>query len=300
MERHSAYKTIGAPAYDTAGNAREIAILKLLARYDLLPSSFIYQALGKYQGTRKALTLLAKGHYIGLPDLPREEKLAYIPRNAFYVFELKPRGRALLARHGDIYTQGGNDHYKHRLLRSEIEFLLDRAPFEVKGPDAILGDDRCPERTRKAPYPFRISMAPTLEPDITRGFTDGEQTLFLHIEVDRGTEPVISQNARQSLKSKVERYREYFSSRTYETHFGFRVPPSVLFITTRPDTQSLLDLFAGTFSKRFYATSIHPKPLPTTNLFVPWQGADGTLDLMEMLDVRREESGASERTSSAY
>jgi hypothetical protein len=82
MERHSAYKTNGTPAYDTAGSARELDILKLLARYDLLPSSFIYHALGKYQGTRKALTLLAKGHYIGLPDLPRDERGRLLPAQA--------------------------------------------------------------------------------------------------------------------------------------------------------------------------------------------------------------------------
>ncbi|TCU78889.1 hypothetical protein EDE08_101672 [Bradyrhizobium sp. R2.2-H] len=294
MERHSAYKTIGKPTYETAGNEREIAILKLLARYDLLPSSFIYHALGKYQGTRKALTLLAKGHYIGLPDLPKEEKLAYIPRNAFYVFELKPRGRMLLAKHGDIVTQGGNDHFKHRLLRSEIEFLLDRTPFEVKGPEHILADDRCPEGTKDASYPFRIER-PKLEPDITRGFSNGSRTIFLHIEVDRGTEPVISQNARQSLKSKVERYSEYLRTETYKTHFGFQVAPSVLFLTTRPDTKSLIDLFPEKGKTRFYAASIPPKLLPTDNLIVPWQGKDGTLNLMELLHGRIEETGARER-----
>src|SRR5207244_2199676 len=134
------YRTIGTPNYTTAGLKRELDILKLLARYDLLPSSFIQHELGNYEATKRALRNLTKGHYIGLPDLPRDEKLAYIPRNTFYVYELKPRGRALLAKLGDIYTQGGNDHYKHRLLRSEIEFLLDSAPFVVRGPDAILAD----------------------------------------------------------------------------------------------------------------------------------------------------------------
>jgi hypothetical protein len=232
-----------------------------------------------------------------LPDLPREEKLAYIPRNAFYVYELKTRGRVLLAKEGTIVTQGGNDHYKHRLLRSEIEYLLDRAPLQVKGVADILSHRACPEPTRDAPYPFRIPPKPALEPDITRGFGDGENFIFLHIEVDRGTEPVLSQNARQSLKSKVERYTQYLEARTYQTHFGFTVPPSVLFMTTRNDTSGLVALFPKKWRDRFYVTNIPEKPLPTTNLFVPWQGSAGTLDLMEKFNVRQGESGAHQLAS---
>jgi hypothetical protein len=303
MARSSAYKDHGTPTYTTAGTPREIEILKLLARYDLLPSSFIYHALGKRQSIRDYLLALRQGHYIGLPDLPRDEKLAYIPRNSHYVYELKPRGRALLAKHGRVTIQGGNDHYKHRLLRSEIEYLLDRAPLSVKGPADILSHRACPKATRDAPYPFRIPLKPSLEPDITRGFGNGENYIFLHIEVDRGTEPLISANTRQSIKSKVERYVEYMNG-YYERHFGFVVPPSVLFITTRQNTDQLLEAlkeFSGKKAKRFYVTTIPEKPLPTTNLFVPWQGIDGTLDLMEKFShVRREESGASERTSASY
>jgi hypothetical protein len=133
-----------------------------------------------------------------------------------------------------------------------------------------------------------------LEPDITRGFGDGNSYIFLHIEVDRGTEPLISQNARQSIKSKVERYVEYMAG-YYEKHFGFVVPPSVLFITTRQNTEQLVEAlkeFSGKRSNRFYVTTIPEKPLPTTNLFVPWQGTGGTLDLMEKFDVRQGEGGA--------
>lgn len=286
MERHSAYKTEGKPTYTTVGKPRELEILKLLARYDLLPSAFVYHALDNYQATRAALTALAKGHYIGLPDLPREEKLAYIPRNGFYVFELKPRGRVLLAKHGDIFTQGGNDHYKHRLLRSQIEYLLDRAPapLSVKGPTDILSHASCPSATKDLPYPFRIPPKPSLEPDITRGFGYEGNYLFLHIEVDRGTEPVMSLNARQSLKSKVARYTQYFKSRAYQSHFGFVVAPSVLFITTRENTDTMRELLKGSeYARRFLFTTITTKPLPTTDLFAPWQGASGAFDLRETL-----------------
>lgn len=300
MERHSAYKLSGQPNYNTVGTPRELAILKLLARYDLLPSSYIQKELGQYEATKQALRKLVKGHYIGLPDLPRDEKLAYIPRNSFYVYELKTRGRVLLSKHGDIVTQGGNDHYKHRLLRSKIEYLLDRAPLQVKGVNDILSHRACPEATRDASYPFRIPPKPALEPDITRGFGDGERFVFVHIEVDRGTEPVLSQNARQSIKSKVERYTQYLENRTYQTHFGFTVAPSVLFITTRTDTSNLVNLFPKKWADRFYALSIPEKPLPTHTLFVPWQGADGTLDLMEKFNVVSEESGESERVGADY
>jgi hypothetical protein len=295
MERHSAYRAYGTPTYSTIGKQRELDVLKLLARYDLLPSSFIQHELGNYEATKQTLRNLVKGHYIGLPDLPRDEKLAYIPRNSFYIYELKTRGRVLLAKQGSIVTQGGNDHYKHRLLRSQIEYLLDRAPLSVKGVADILSHRACPIQTRDAPFPFRISLKPTLEPDITRGFGDGDSYIFLHIEVDRGTEPLISANARQSIRSKVERYVEYMNTDLFRKHFGFVVPPSVLFITTRQNTDQLLEAikeFSGKRSNRFYVTTIPEKPLPTTNLFVPWQGASGTLDLMEKFDVRQSESGA--------
>ena len=80
MERHSAYRTSGKPTYTTAGNEREIAILKLLARYDLLPSRFFYHALGKYHGTRKALTLL-QNRQLYIERLFFNE---YVPQNSYY------------------------------------------------------------------------------------------------------------------------------------------------------------------------------------------------------------------------
>lgn len=298
MERHSAYKAIGKPTYSTAGNAREMEILKLLSRYDVLPSDFIYHGLDNYQATRATLTKLDAGHYIGFPDLEPEEKLAYIPRNDFYVYELKPRGKALLARDGIFAKVGGNDHFLHKLLRSEVEYLLDRAPVVVKGPDDILTHPQCPRATREMAYPFRVPPKPALEPDITRGFAAGDSALFVHVEIDRGTEPKRSFQARQSLSGKITRYRQYFEGEHYKKHFGFPYAPSVLIATTRntDDLPALIEEFAGDWKRRFFFTSVALKPLPTDNLFVPWQSADGTLDLLELLNVRHEKSGARERT----
>src|ERR1051326_1713066 len=83
--RHSAYK-IQKPILTLRGTPKELEILELLWRYDLLPSDFIYHATANYHATRTLLTKLAKGGYIGLPDLPYQEKLAYIPRNSNYVY----------------------------------------------------------------------------------------------------------------------------------------------------------------------------------------------------------------------
>lgn len=308
MERHSAYRAYGRPTYSTAGKQRELNVLKLLARYDLLPSSFIQHQLGNYEATKQTLRNLVKGHYIGLPDIEetgdketdRRAKLAYIPRNAFYVYELKPRGKALLVLQGTFPKAGGNDHFKHRLLRSKLEYLLDRVPepLVVRTDDDILRHNQCPPATRKLPYPFRIPPAPALEPDITRGFGDGENFVFLHIEVDRGTEPKRSLKARQSLSGKIERYVQYFTQKAHETHFGLRYAPSVLIMTTR-NTDGLADLLrecAGAWAHRFFFIDIPLNILPTTNLFVPWQGVDGTLDLMEKFNGLPEESRPRERT----
>lgn len=51
--RHSAYRADGRPGYDTQGTVRELAILTLLGRDDLLPSRFIYHELDNYEATRK-------------------------------------------------------------------------------------------------------------------------------------------------------------------------------------------------------------------------------------------------------
>jgi len=300
MERHSAYKAQGKPTYTTRGLPRELDILKLLARYDLLHSNFICHALDNYQATRKALTALCRGQYIGFPEFEEpDEKLALIPRNHFYVYELKPRGKRLLRSHDVGLKVGGNDHFKHRLLRSEIEFLLDRNPLlSVVGPEDILNHALCPVSTRNAARPFVIPPKPHLNPDITRGFGHEGNFLFLHIEVDRGNEPILSLNARQSLKSKVERYRKYFEQGDYKKHFGFAVAPSALFITTRENTATLHNVitdFAGKWAKRFFYTTIPAKPLPTFDLFAPWQGVNGAFDLMETLHVRRDEGRARER-----
>jgi hypothetical protein len=303
MDRHSAYKN-GPPTYKTVGTPRELSILRLYAQYDLLPSDYIYHALGNYQATRKALTQLAKGHYIGLPkfDDP-DETLAFIPRNRNYVFELKTRGKTLLRRHDIDLKAGMSDHFKHKLLRSKIEFLLERVPLTVISPEAILNHPLCPAETRNAKEPFLIPPKPHLEPDITRGFGLDGTYIFLHIEVDRGNEPAESFKKRQSFRSKVERYRQYFEERAYKTHFGFAVAPSILFMTTREHTETLHNVisdYAGDWRHRFFYTTIDPKPLPTTNLIVPWQGVDGALDLTEVLGAPNGQTRPSPEGSGAF
>jgi hypothetical protein len=187
------------------------------------------------------------------------------------------------------------------LLRSKLEYLLDHGSLDVISPEQILSHEKCPKSTRQSSYPFRIPPKPSLEPDITRGFRNGESALFIHVEVDRGSEPVRSQNnQRQNLKSKVQRYVRYMREREYRDHFGFTVAPSVVFFTTRTDTTHLKDLIedeARKYLDRFYFVTVPQKPLPTHDLFAPWQGVTGALNLVEVLDVRRKEGGARERVS---
>jgi hypothetical protein len=282
MERYSAYGR-QYPTYTTLGLGRDGDILYFHTQYELVPSNYLYHFLGARQSIRDYLLDLRKGTYIGLPDLSPEEFRAYVPRNGFYPTTMKPRGEALFGK-----PPREPDHILHKLLRCQVEILLDHGPFQVRRPKEILEHRDCPSETKAAKRPFTIKLDQSrrLVPDITRGFSDEDTTFFVHVEVDRATERMSAAEDATSLQEKISRYKEYLDRELWREQFGFRVPPSVLILTTRQDTTTLERLVrenADGWYDRFYWLSIPKSPLPTHDLFVPWQGVGGTLNLKEVL-----------------
>jgi len=297
MEKYSSYRHQH-PTYTVTERSLEGAdgnVLRFHQRYEVVPSNFLYHLFGR-QYMRDVSLNLRKGTYIGFPDVPIEERAMRLPRNAHYLTTLKPRGEAIVGE-----PPRDNDQLPHKTLRCKCEILLDHGPFSVRLPQDILAHKDCPPATRKLKSPFSIPLSPRLRPDITRGFSNGEDTVFVHIEVDRATERMSERDEGSSIEDKIIRYVEYLDHDIWKSHFGFRVPPSVLFLTTRQDTRKLEALIrqhAKNWYDRFYWLSIPRKPLPTHDLFVPWQGVDGTLDLKELLNVRHDESGAHQNARS--
>jgi len=282
--RHSAYKIVE-PILTLNGSPRELELLDLLRRYDLLPSDFIYKATGNYHATRTLLTRLTKGGYIGFPNLPHQEKLAYIPRNANYVYELKPKGAALLALKDRWRARTrGNDHFKHKLLRSMVEFSLDHAGLRTLFPEDILAHPNCPRETREDPFPWRITGSrPLLAPDITRGFAHNGGFAFLHVEVDRGTEPEETQNERQSICAKLSRYQTYLTEKVYFKRYGLTGAPTVLFLTINNNRKERIKKHARKYPHARFAFTCVPDFDADTQLLTTWETLEGSVNLMQIL-----------------
>jgi Replication-relaxation len=287
--RFSAYKSTE-PVLILNGSPRELELLDLLRRYDILPSDFIYKATGNYHATRTLLTRLTKGGYIGFPELPYQEKLAYIPRNSNYVYELKAKGKALLALKNCWRDRSrGNDHFKHKLLRSKAEFALDHCALRILYPEDILAHPNCPQSTRNERYPWHITASkPSLAPDITRGFEYQGSYAFLHVEVDRGTEPEETENERQSICRKLERYQSYLENRVYYKRYGLTGAPTVLFLTISDLRKEQIKRHAKKYSHPRFAFACVPDLKPDTQLLSTWEALEGTINLMELLNGHAE------------
>jgi hypothetical protein len=291
MERFSSYRTDGPPSFDASGTPRELEVLGLLQTYDLLPSHYIRTALGNSGYVPDLLTNLRKGHYIGFPEMEPEERLAHILRNRKYVNQIWPRGEALLARHGLWHGKPrGNDHFKHKLLRSQIEFSLDWAAYEVPDlrvitPAEVLAHKNCPPATREDKTPWRIPPKPCLEPDITRGYALDGHFIFFHVEVDRNTEPGDSESKRQSIRDKIQRYVAYLRA---PNRFGFKSEPFILFATIDAARKEVIETlitkqggeYADCFRTRLLPMRLEPDASMAT---MPW----GDLHLINFLKENR-------------
>ena len=140
--------------------------------------------------------------------------------------------------------------FAHRLLEDLVQASIelgiqnDRAAQVVTWRE-LAQSGKIPRATIESKRPHDIPLRQgKLVPDGKPfAITKNNQWLFvLGKEIDRGTEPLVANYSRRSIKEKFEHYRECFEDRRYATHYGF--PNSiVLFVTTTEKRMvSMMDL----------------------------------------------------------
>ena len=316
-KRHSAVrKKVGKPELTLTGTPKQLAVLDLL-QDGPLPSTYIKTWLEpkyRHDGPRihtytdHLLTELDDGHYIGMPEDAKTERVLYRP----FVYELRSRGALLLVER-DLWrpSDGSSDQFKHRFMRSVIRFSFAMAPREIAGlrlitEADILANSKCPATTRTEKYPSHVPLGSyTLKPDGTlfgyeyTNSTGAKAFMFFHgFEADRGTEQQSKAAERKTIAAMIRNYTRYFNERVYATRYGLS-QASIPIVTNKPRRMLNMMEFVRTecppgIQSRFMFKTIpdfrEGFPPPTAHMVTePWAriGAE-SLHILETLKVTAE------------
>jgi hypothetical protein len=292
-------KSAGTPVH---GSASQLAVLDLLYRYDCLPSSYIRAALPSHSYAQKVINLLNQEGYIGIFEASRDH---FNARYRERIFEIRPKGLAMLGRKR---RPGHDDHFKHKFMRSVIQFSFDLAPLvipELRKHELseILEHPSCPSATTVEKFPSHIPLpGSVLKPDADLfGYEyQGKAFMFFHgFEADRETEPLTTQGRRQNIRDKIRRYAQYLSARGYLTRYGLKTC-TILFVTVSDaHVQAMLKIVEQEcppeIAPRFAFTAIPDFmddrfPPPTPHLVTaPWRRAGAEpLSILETLKATAE------------
>ena len=290
MERHSAFKIKGYPSYSVAGEGKQLLVLDLLQRYDLLPSTLLRKAVGSQKYGEEVLTKLSKGHYIGLPP----ELLPPNPpqRNRTYPYKLYDRGKALLEREGLwLDRPQGNDHHTHKLLRSQVQYAFDHPHgLRLITEANILADDRCPPETRelKNPSYFNIRNYEVQPDGPIFGYEMSGVFIFFHgFEADNGNEPITEMRSdpykRVTIEQKFRHYTQYLDERMHLSLYGLGkvYVPFVLKPGLEARMLSMIELLRRKYPQhqdRFLFTTFTPDLVRAT-----WHTTKGEFNIIEKL-----------------
>jgi hypothetical protein len=258
---------------------RDLDIFRLLDPeygYRYLPSSWIHAFVGG-DPLRLAKRL---GRLARAPN-------GYLTRHKDWykhaVFERTAKADAQL---GERRTRN-RDPFAHHLLEDIVQASIalgvaaDPA-LRLVSWQQLAATGKVPATTLDAKRPHDIPLRNgRLVPDgkpfaITR---HGRWLFVLGKEIDRGTEPLIANYARRSIKEKLQHYHECFEDQRYTSHYGF--PNSVvLFVTTSPVRMaSMMELARTVIGPCSYLLFAHTKdwanerrfPSPNGDLLGPYQ-----------------------------
>lgn len=225
------YDGINADDLPLTISERDLAIFRLLDPehgFHYLPSSWIHALVGgDAQRVSKRLGRLARephGYLVRRQARYKHAVYARTTKADEYLGETRVRDR---------------DPFAHRLLQdlvlASIALTVSRDPSRTFVPWldlAATGKVSAAALDSAEPHAIPLTsgkIIPDGRPFAIRA--DNRWRFVLGMEIDRGTEPLTSPQARRSIAKKVENYAECFSSKLYASHYGF--PNSVvLFVTT--------------------------------------------------------------------
>ena len=171
----------------------------------------------------RALQRLRAGGFLSLPTQQRAiERAEFHP----YVYDVTPKAMTWLGDKGcfeDALRPSG--HWWHTYTVSSITAAIDRAA-EVRGVCYIPARKILSIRQAPLGIPYAGS---TIIPDQIFALNYGGSFRAFMLEVDRGTEPMSSKSARESLVRKITGYGQIVARDLHRQHYGLKSPLALLF-----------------------------------------------------------------------
>lgn len=265
---------------------RELRWLAHIDRHGALSSTALLDLTKDTHRCRDTgLRALQKLRAGGLLSLPRGQR--QIERAEFhpYIYDITEKGRAWLKEAGLLQKSlRPSGHFWHRYTVSSLTSAFDHTASE-KGfrfipAQAILDRRGVP---LGIPYPGGTAIADQLFA-LDYG---GAFRAFL-LEVDRGTEPIASRAARESLAAKISAYAEITSRNLHREHYGLKSPVAILFtFGSRVRAQSFMEKLAACPQlSTITLVQVLPADDPlllrgTEYVSAPWQRAgDASMDIL--------------------
>ena len=266
-------------------NPDHIAIIRHVAKHRFLRTTHLMRLLNHRPAKKLSenLTMLYRHSYLDRP-IVQVERYVSGPRQP-YVYALGNRGAKLIAQLDgatppnvdwtDKNREAGRPFVKHTLLIADVHIglelaLRNRPDVKLISREAIL--ESAPEATRKAvdawkfrakiPGPDGLLYEQAVAPDGVFGldFTKLRKRIFLVLEADRATMPIVRTNLKQtSMQKKFLTYLYADRAKYHHERYGignFRV----LTVTTSLDRQasmlaSIASITNGTGSNLFLFTN---------------------------------------------
>lgn len=222
--------------------SRDLEILRLLARYRFLRSTFIHAFVGGNK-TKLVERLGQLYHEVGYLDRPAQQWQAMNARYQPAVYELSEKGVEVLGANGGSSDGGGlscrgggpQRQFAHALMVCEILASFERAAAQMAGLRLVWWPEilaKASVETRMAHKPLQIgdrktgtSHARAIEPDALFGieYRDGRQQAyrFFALEADRGTMPVErTDKGQSSYLAKLIAYRTIIVDGSFRRRWG--------------------------------------------------------------------------------
>lgn len=232
----------------------------------------------------RALQRLRAG---GVLSLPRQQRMTERAEFNPYIYDVTELAKGHLENR-DLLEPAlrPSGHWWHAYGVGAITAAIERCGAE-KGiryipPQAILARARC-----DLPLP---TPAGTVIPDQLFALDYGGTFRAFLLEHDRGTEPLSSKVARESLERKLHRYSTAASSDLHRRHYGLKSPLVLMFtFTSRARAARFLDLITAKYSvltsSIIFAVLNTDDPLLLSSRDIvlgPWQrGSGGTFGLFQ-------------------
>jgi Replication-relaxation len=260
---------------------RELFWLVHINRHGPQPSTALIELTASTHRCRdtslRALQRLRAGGILSLPRQQRQiERAEFNP----YIYDVTELGRAHLLNHdrleSSVRPTGQWWHaYGVGALTAAIERAGAEKGIEYIPPHSILGRAKCD-------LPLLTPLGPVIPDQLFALDYSGSYRAFL-LEHDRGTEPIASKAARESLDRKLSRYAAAVATDLHRQHYGLKSPLALLFtFTSRARAAHFLDLLSAKYPRLMASVVItvlnSDDPLllqAKAYAEAPWQRASG-------------------------